>query len=206
MPCHAMPCYAMPCFAMPCHALLRYAMPCFATLCYAMLCYAMPCYAMPCYAMPCHAMLCHAMPCHALLRYCMPCYAMLHLHLVCSTSLAVLCAQIWTHVIAHVCVPLRMLVQPTSGLDPSSRRQVWSLLEKYKAGRVIVLTTHFMDEVCGCHTALTVGHEGGGRGGGGNRCVLWEGEGVCVCANCSFLASMWTLHDCFGFPVGGSAG
>lgn len=38
------------------------------------------------------------------------------------------------------------LDEPTSGMDPTSRRQIWSLLEKKKAGRVIVLCTHFMDE------------------------------------------------------------
>lgn len=31
-------------------------------------------------------------------------------------------------------------------MDPTSRRQIWQLLEKKKAGRVIVLSTHFMDE------------------------------------------------------------
>ena len=38
------------------------------------------------------------------------------------------------------------LDEPTSGMDPTSRRQIWQLLEKKKAGRVIVLSTHFMDE------------------------------------------------------------
>lgn len=39
-----------------------------------------------------------------------------------------------------------ILDEPTSGLDPSSRRQLWDLLERRKSGRVILLTTHFMDE------------------------------------------------------------
>jgi ABC-type multidrug transport system ATPase subunit len=38
------------------------------------------------------------------------------------------------------------LDEPTSGMDPHSRRSVWTLLEKEKAGRIIVLTTHYMDE------------------------------------------------------------
>jgi len=38
------------------------------------------------------------------------------------------------------------LDEPTSGMDPWSRRSTWSLLEKAKKDRVIVLTTHFMDE------------------------------------------------------------
>ena len=31
-------------------------------------------------------------------------------------------------------------------MDPYSRRQLWSLLQSKKPGRVILLTTHFMDE------------------------------------------------------------
>ncbi|CAG7785272.1 unnamed protein product, partial [Allacma fusca] len=38
------------------------------------------------------------------------------------------------------------LDEPTSGVDPFSRRSIWELLLKYKQGRTIVLTTHFMDE------------------------------------------------------------
>jgi len=36
------------------------------------------------------------------------------------------------------------LDEPTSGMDPYSRRSTWEMLQKYKAGRVVVLTTHFM--------------------------------------------------------------
>lgn len=39
------------------------------------------------------------------------------------------------------------LDEPTSGLDPSSRRAIWELVKKNKENRVIILTTHFMDEV-----------------------------------------------------------
>eukprot|EP01105_Mastigella_eilhardi_P028439 TRINITY_DN936_c0_g1_i14.p1 TRINITY_DN936_c0_g1~~TRINITY_DN936_c0_g1_i14.p1 ORF type:complete len:1870 (-),score=505.12 TRINITY_DN936_c0_g1_i14:2049-7658(-) len=38
------------------------------------------------------------------------------------------------------------LDEPTSGMDPYSRRTTWDLLAKCKMGRTIVLTTHFMDE------------------------------------------------------------
>ncbi|KYR01666.1 ABC transporter A family protein [Tieghemostelium lacteum] len=36
--------------------------------------------------------------------------------------------------------------EATSGMDPLSRRGVWDFLLKYKKGRTIILTTHFMDE------------------------------------------------------------
>jgi ATP-binding cassette subfamily A (ABC1) protein 1 len=39
-----------------------------------------------------------------------------------------------------------LLDEPTSGMDPYSRRSTWELLQKKKAGRVILLTTHFMEE------------------------------------------------------------
>ncbi|XP_054155382.1 cholesterol transporter ABCA5-like [Oppia nitens] len=39
-----------------------------------------------------------------------------------------------------------LLDEPSSGVDPYSRRQIWSLLQSYKKNRVIILTTHFMDE------------------------------------------------------------
>ena len=38
------------------------------------------------------------------------------------------------------------LDEPTSGMDTSARRSVWDVLAKYKNNRIIILTTHFMDE------------------------------------------------------------
>jgi len=39
-----------------------------------------------------------------------------------------------------------LLDEPTSGMDPISRRSMWDLLRRVKMGRTILLTTHFMDE------------------------------------------------------------
>jgi ABC-2 type transport system ATP-binding protein len=42
---------------------------------------------------------------------------------------------------------LLFLDEPTTGLDPQSRRQLWDLIEAFKSdGRSILLTTHYMDE------------------------------------------------------------
>jgi ATP-binding cassette, subfamily A (ABC1), member 3 len=38
------------------------------------------------------------------------------------------------------------LDEPTSGMDPYSRRFTWNVIRQHREGRVVVLTTHFMDE------------------------------------------------------------
>jgi ABC-2 type transport system ATP-binding protein len=39
------------------------------------------------------------------------------------------------------------LDEPTTGLDPQSRRQLWDVISGFKAaGRTVILTTHYMDE------------------------------------------------------------
>uniref|UniRef100_A0A8D0GPC9 ABC transporter domain-containing protein n=1 Tax=Sphenodon punctatus TaxID=8508 RepID=A0A8D0GPC9_SPHPU len=39
-----------------------------------------------------------------------------------------------------------ILDEPTAGVDPYSRRGIWELLLKYRAGRTVILSTHYMDE------------------------------------------------------------
>ncbi len=42
---------------------------------------------------------------------------------------------------------LLFLDEPTTGLDPQSRRQLWDVVDAFKAGGgTVLLTTHFMDE------------------------------------------------------------
>src|SRR5436190_11331880 len=42
---------------------------------------------------------------------------------------------------------LLFLDEPTTGLDPQSRRQVWDIVNRFKtSGRAVLLTTHYMDE------------------------------------------------------------
>ena len=43
-------------------------------------------------------------------------------------------------------VKVVILDEPTSGMDPEARRHTWDLLQRHRARRTMVLTTHFMDE------------------------------------------------------------
>ena len=57
------------------------------------------------------------------------------------------------------------LDEPTSGMDISSRRNLWDILKRYVGGRIIILTTHYMEE------ASVLGNRIG---------ILSEGEMKCI--------------------------
>jgi ABC-2 type transport system ATP-binding protein len=53
------------------------------------------------------------------------------------------------------------LDEPTTGLDPQSRRALWDLLEqKRQSGTTILLTTHYMDEADQLADKVAIIHEG----------------------------------------------
>ena len=39
-----------------------------------------------------------------------------------------------------------LLDEPTSGMDTYARRLLWEMIKKYKSDRLVLLTTHNMDE------------------------------------------------------------
>ncbi len=39
-----------------------------------------------------------------------------------------------------------ILDEPTSGMDTTARRKLWEMLKKNKTGKIVILTTHYMDE------------------------------------------------------------
>jgi ABC-type multidrug transport system ATPase subunit len=41
---------------------------------------------------------------------------------------------------------IMFLDEPTTGMDPVNRRRVWEFIEKFKKDRIIILTTHSMEE------------------------------------------------------------
>ena len=39
-----------------------------------------------------------------------------------------------------------LLDEPSSGMDPTARRETWEIIKEAKKDRIIILTTHYMDE------------------------------------------------------------
>jgi ATP-binding cassette subfamily A (ABC1) protein 3 len=39
-----------------------------------------------------------------------------------------------------------LLDEPSSGMDATARRILWDMLKKNKNGKIIILTTHYMEE------------------------------------------------------------
>ena len=39
-----------------------------------------------------------------------------------------------------------LLDEPSSGMDTTARRNMWEMLKKNKNGKIVILTTHYMDE------------------------------------------------------------
>jgi lipooligosaccharide transport system ATP-binding protein len=65
------------------------------------------------------------------------------------------------------------LDEPTTGLDPSARLDVWELIDSLRAeGLAIVLTTHYMDEAERLSDELLVIHEGRGIAQGEPHAVI----------------------------------
>jgi ABC-type multidrug transport system ATPase subunit len=52
------------------------------------------------------------------------------------------------------------LDEPTTGLDPENRRQLWDILAKCKGGRAMVLTTHSMEEADVLCSRVAIVHDG----------------------------------------------
>eukprot|EP00397_Hematodinium_sp_SG-2012_P000399 GEMP01000399.1.p1 GENE.GEMP01000399.1~~GEMP01000399.1.p1 ORF type:complete len:1480 (+),score=360.35 GEMP01000399.1:82-4521(+) len=52
------------------------------------------------------------------------------------------------------------LDEPTSGVDPASRRVIWDFLRRQKQSRTILLTTHFMDEAEILGDRIAIMHQG----------------------------------------------
>ena len=52
------------------------------------------------------------------------------------------------------------LDEPTSGLDPKTKREMWKIIKNLKKNRVVILTTHGMDEADSLADRIVVINEG----------------------------------------------
>ena len=41
---------------------------------------------------------------------------------------------------------LVLLDEPSAGMDPTSRRETWEIIKRAKENKIIILSTHYMDE------------------------------------------------------------
>lgn len=56
---------------------------------------------------------------------------------------------------------LILLDEPTTGLDPAMRRQIWAIIRAFKAGGgAVLLTTHYMDEAAALATRVVLMNTG----------------------------------------------
>lgn len=53
-----------------------------------------------------------------------------------------------------------ILDEPTSGVDPCARRSIWEVILKHRAGRTILLTTHYLDEADTLSDRIAIIHQG----------------------------------------------
>eukprot|EP00948_MAST-09A_sp_MAST-9A-sp1_P003830 g3830.t1 len=52
------------------------------------------------------------------------------------------------------------LDEPTTGLDPLSRRRIWRMIQKLKIGKIVILTTHSMEEADALSDRIGILHRG----------------------------------------------
>ena len=53
-----------------------------------------------------------------------------------------------------------LLDEPTTGLDPKVRRMIWEIIEEFRSGRLVIITTHSMEEAELLSQKLTIMAQG----------------------------------------------
>ncbi|ELW62507.1 ATP-binding cassette sub-family A member 3 [Tupaia chinensis] len=101
-----------------------------------------------------------------------------------------------------------ILDEPTSGMDPASRRATWDLLQQYKENRTILLTTHYMDEadILGDRIAIMIllctmwtlpSHATQGSSLSGSNMAKLAKEVVCTCGTISHEHPWEVMSDLY---------
>lgn len=84
-----------------------------------------------------------------------------------------------------------ILDEPTSGVDPYARKQIWDFLSQQKTGRTVMLSTHHMDEAEVLGDRLAIISKGKllccgsfdylkGKFGRGHHLTVVVGNGECI--------------------------
>ena len=53
-----------------------------------------------------------------------------------------------------------ILDEPTSGVDPYNRMKIWDIILEFRAGRTILLTTHYLEEADVLSDRIAIIHQG----------------------------------------------
>ena len=99
---------------------------------------------------------------------------------------------------------LALLDEPTTGLDPQSRRELWDRIERLAGeGTGVVLTTHSMEEAAALADRLVIMHRGRVRAAGTPEDLVREFQGDPAVAR-SQRGQAATLEDVFLALTGGA--
>ncbi|XP_045142225.1 ATP-binding cassette sub-family A member 13 [Echinops telfairi] len=87
-----------------------------------------------------------------------------------------------------------ILDEPTSGVDPCSRRSIWDILFRYREGRTVIFTTHHLDEAEVLSDRIAILQQGRLRCCGPAMC-LKEAYGQGLQLTLTKQPSVTELHD-----------
>ena len=93
--------------------------------------------------------------------------------------------------------PILFLDEPTSGVDPISRRNFWNMIsDMSRQGTTIFVTTHYMDEADYCHTLALI-YRGNiiAKGTPHELKEVYMKRDVLEIETSDFVAAMSTLHE-----------
>ena len=88
------------------------------------------------------------------------------------------------------------LDEPTTGMDPLSRRRVWSMIEQLKQGRCVFLTTHSMEEADFLGDSIAIMHTGKLRANGSSlflKSRFGKGHTITLLADASNAVQVETV-------------
>ena len=84
-----------------------------------------------------------------------------HRDVLCGNLSGGLRRRVMIGIAALASPPMMVLDEPTTGLDPQSRRDLWALLRRHKErGATVIITTHYMEEAEALSDRVGIIHKG----------------------------------------------